>query len=301
VASLVLHPFHNGTECQIAAQGDFGSPGSFSTSDPRNLVDLVETPERSGHRQGEARKARVTPPTGVPTGPSVVEGEIKVRDFSLEKSTEKIVAPTLEFRSRSRDEVLLREEFQKIVRRYARHGVLFASRAVLVEALREQHYPLVTDYVVARLIKEDRSLLRIGDHVHRVHGTPYLLLNHRSLVSTRARISRARRMFLRLVEKRRSGAENVRGSQIRDEDPRYGGRHLPTRRAYQAKLMAHGSLPCSRCHNPVLYNKKWHLDHEDGSDLDYLGVAHPLCNMKHQLHNRVSALLAASTDPITPA
>lgn len=208
-------------------------------------------------------------------------------DFSLwgTTTTHVNIPSTSQASSRTRDdERLLRLDFQTVVRRYARKGVLFASQETLAQALKNQ-YPLITKYVVARLIKQDKSLLRIGDYKQGVHGVPYLVLSVPSRSSVRRRIAVARRFLLSLVKKRE---KNVSDSHVHEESARYGRHHRRMRAFYQARLMSTGSLDCTRCGKAVNYDQKFHLDHVDGSDTEYAGIAHPWCNRKHQLKARLA-------------
>jgi hypothetical protein len=55
--------------------------------------------------------------------------------------------------------------------------------------------------------------------------------------------------------------------------------HKRERRQWLARLAAAGSLPCTRCGQPVLPGMLIDLDHDD-SRLFYLGLAHRSCNRR---------------------
>jgi hypothetical protein len=48
-------------------------------------------------------------------------------------------------------------------------------------------------------------------------------------------------------------------------------------------------LFCARCHGRIQRWQKWHLDHRDGSNVSYLGVSHPECNLATVTHARERA------------
>lgn len=56
----------------------------------------------------------------------------------------------------------------------------------------------------------------------------------------------------------------------------YGAAHQAERRKWQAKINL-GSVPCSRCQEPVTASDPWELDHDDTKQ-GYLGPAHTTCN-----------------------
>lgn len=185
---------------------------------------------------------------------------------------------------KSREDDQLRLDFQAVVKRYARKGMLYASQETLVQALKNQ-YPLITTYVVERLIKQDKTLMRIGQYRKGVHGTPYLLLSSPSRSSVARRKAVALRFLLSLVEKRKK-AQNVSEPHV---ETRYGAHHRAVRHNFQAKLMSAGFLPCARCGKAIKHTDRWHLDHVDGSDTLYAGISHPFCNRKHQLKARLAS------------
>jgi hypothetical protein len=59
----------------------------------------------------------------------------------------------------------------------------------------------------------------------------------------------------------------------------YGTMHQQERARWATDLKAAGSLPCTRCAQPVYHGTAWHLDHSDDR-ATYLGVAHARCNRR---------------------
>jgi hypothetical protein len=58
---------------------------------------------------------------------------------------------------------------------------------------------------------------------------------------------------------------------------RYGAAHRALRERWVPIVAVRGAT-CARCGKPILPGAPFDLDHEDGSDTKYRGVAHVHCN-----------------------
>ena len=171
-----------------------------------------------------------------------------------------------------------------MVRAYARKGVFWASQKTIAQALKNQ-YRLITPSVVARLIKQDSTLMRIAGHRQMTHGVVYLVLSIPSRSSTARRKAVALKMIQRLVEKHK---KNMNDPHVPEESARYG-REYRHKRAFWTGKLIFGSLSCTRCGKTVVHGQRLHLDHVDGSDTLIAGWAHPWCNRRHQLKARLAS------------
>jgi hypothetical protein len=69
----------------------------------------------------------------------------------------------------------------------------------------------------------------------------------------------------------------------------YGYRHKKRRQTW-ARVVRAGNAVCARCHEPILPNELWDLDHHDDDRRLYLGPSHSRCNRATSQRNKKRAL-----------